>query len=37
MKITTKLGAPSKLKNGKKRDTVHNGGRGLGQNPSLML
>ena len=33
----TKLGAPSKLKNGKKCDTVHNGGRGLGQNPSLKL
>ena len=31
------LGAPSKLKNGEKRDIVQKGGRGLEQNPSFKL
>ena len=31
------LGAPSKLKNGEKRDIVQKGGRGLDQNPSFKL
>ena len=35
--VTTALGAPSKLKNGKKSDIVHKGGRGSDQNHSFEL